>query len=168
MHWRTSGTFHVWIYCNSYKCMVHCSWKCNKGEKKGRKNGLSSVRDEDMVNFVGVGFLRNFLSGTQCLWVLDKHEFAFHSVFCVCRVWGVCADHPKWSLVMLMMSATWRRGWHCLGKKQLLGPMAKKISHVQYWLQNVLNLLHNFFGNSCFSSMCHILPKYVSTGTDCC
>lgn len=47
--------------------MVQCSWKCNKGEKKGRKNGLSSVRDEDMVNYVGVGFLRNFLSGTQCL-----------------------------------------------------------------------------------------------------
>lgn len=63
--------------------MMQCSCKCNKDEKKGRKNGLSSVRDEDTVNLVGVGFLRNFLSDIHCLRVLDKHEFVFQfSVLC--------------------------------------------------------------------------------------
>lgn len=65
--------------------MMQCGCKCKKDEKKGRKNSLGSVRDEDTGKFVGVGFLRSFLSAIQ--WVLGKHEFVFQfSILCVCRV----------------------------------------------------------------------------------
>lgn len=64
--------------------MMQCSCKCNKDEKKGRKKGLSGVRDEDGGKFVGFGFLRNFLLDIQCLGVLDKYKFVFQfSILCM-------------------------------------------------------------------------------------
>lgn len=115
MHWRTPGTlmdeynaFSINVWCNVAVSAI-------KIKKRGRQNGLSSVRDEDVGRFVGVAFLRSFLSDIQ--WVLGKHEFVFHfSVLCVCRVWGVCADHLQ------LIDQPVNDEGHYLGKEHLLGP----------------------------------------------